>query len=70
MALLYSAVSKHRLPVFSCLLIQPQSSEKTELSLETPEMIYGYDTEKLIFISSLDALVAFERSTNKHSYPR
>ncbi|KAK4830811.1 hypothetical protein QYF61_013740 [Mycteria americana] len=47
--------------------IQPQSSEKTELSLETPKMISGYDTEELIFIASLDSLLAFETSTNKDS---
>lgn len=67
MALLCLAVQKHRLPVVSSLLIQPQSSEKTELSLETPKMISGYDTEKLIFIASLDTLLAFETSTNEDS---
>ena len=53
--------------MFSCLLIQPRSSEKLELSLETPKMICGYDTEKLIFITLLDTLLAFETSTNKLS---
>ena len=38
-----------------------------ELGLETPEMISGYNTEKLIFITSLDTLLAFETSTNKLS---
>lgn len=53
--------------MFSSLLIQPQSSEKTELSLETPKMIGGYDTEKLTFVASLDTLVAFGTRTKKDS---
>lgn len=53
--------------MFSSLLVQPQSSEKTELSPETPKMFGQYDTEKLIFIASLDTLMAFETSTNKDS---